>query len=126
MKYLPKWRRDKIKSAHLQNSTDLPPGDVSERERTLPYIDEVPGNPSVEDMLKVVVEEGKRPPLLDRWRQNPVSRTFTFTFNFLHLLSILVRVFCATSCFTCRDKSFAVMCVITHRNKSEVLSLWLT
>jgi len=48
--------------------------DVSERERTLPYIDEVPGNPSVEDMLKVVVEEEKRPPLLDRWRQNPITR----------------------------------------------------
>ena len=50
--------------------------DVTERERTLPYIDEVPGNPTVEDMLKVVVEEEKRPPLLDRWRQNPVSTTF--------------------------------------------------
>nr|AEP16399.1 TGF-beta type I receptor [Mnemiopsis leidyi] len=48
--------------------------DVTERERTLPYIDEVPGNPAVEDMLKVVVEEGKRPPLLDRWRQNPITR----------------------------------------------------
>lgn len=48
--------------------------DVTERERTLPYIDEVPGNPTVEDMLKVVVEEEKRPPLLDRWRQNPITR----------------------------------------------------
>lgn len=43
-------------------------------ERTLPYIDEVPGNPTVENMVKVVVEQNKRPPLPDRWIRNPITR----------------------------------------------------
>lgn len=43
-------------------------------ERTLPFLDEVPGNPTVEDMLTVVVEQDKRPPLHPRWNTNPITR----------------------------------------------------
>eukprot|EP00116_Pleurobrachia_bachei_P003167 sb/3463429/ len=45
-----------------------------DRERTLPFIEDVPNNPSVEDMKKVVVDEQQRPPIPALWKRSPISR----------------------------------------------------
>jgi len=42
-------------------------------EYTLPYIDLVPGDPTVEDMKKVVVDCNERPPLQDRWEKHKTT-----------------------------------------------------
>lgn len=55
-------------------------------ERTLPYIDEVPGNPAIEDMYKVVVKEQIRPPIPEKWIKNPITR---------ELVKIVDELWCA-------------------------------
>ena len=44
----------------------------------MPFHDMVPGEPTLQDMKKVVVEQQKRPFVPNRWSENSVSVSFDF------------------------------------------------
>ena len=58
------------------------PGEVGEYQ--VPYQNCVPNDPSIEDMKKIVVTEGLRPDLEERWKTSEVSNMLhPFVFQYL-------------------------------------------